>query len=65
MHDAIATALGTREQADALANAISGARTRVPQEHLARVRAMIGPERAALCASLPRTARELVAQDCI
>jgi predicted nucleic acid-binding protein len=60
MHDAIASALGTREQADALANATSGARMRVPQEHLARVRAMIGPERAALCASLPRTSRELV-----
>jgi len=61
MHDAIATALGTREQADALANAISGARMRVPQEHLARVRTMIGAERAALCTSLPRAIREFVA----
>jgi predicted nucleic acid-binding protein len=61
MHDAVAIALGAREQADALANAISGARMRVPQEHLARVRTMIGPERAALCASLPRAIREAVA----
>jgi predicted nucleic acid-binding protein len=45
MHDAIGTALGTREQADALANATRGARMRVPPEHLARVTAIIGPER--------------------
>jgi len=61
MHDAVAAKLGAREQADALARAITGARMRVPQEHLARVRAMIGPERAASCASLPRIGRELVA----
>jgi predicted nucleic acid-binding protein len=61
MHDAITAALGTREQADALANAISGARMRVPQEHLARVRTMIGAERAALCTSLPKAVREFVA----
>ena len=61
MHDAVAGALGARGQADALANAILGARMRVPQEHLARVAAIIGSERAALCASLPRTVREVVA----
>lgn len=61
MHVAIGAALGTQEQADALANAISGARMQVPQEHLARVMAIIGPERAASCASLPRAVREAAA----
>ena len=60
MHDAVAAVLGTQGQADALTNALSGARMRVPTEHLAKVRIMIGPERAALCASLPRAMREPV-----
>jgi predicted nucleic acid-binding protein len=58
MHDAIASALGTQGQADASANALNGARMRVPPEHLAKVRTMIGPERAALCTSLPKVMRE-------
>jgi predicted nucleic acid-binding protein len=61
MHDAITAALGEQRQADALVNALNGARMRVPPEHLARVRAMIGPERAALCPSLPRATREAAA----
>jgi predicted nucleic acid-binding protein len=61
MHDAIGAALGAREQANALANAIRGARMQVPREHLARVTAIIGPERAASCASLPRAARQAAA----
>jgi predicted nucleic acid-binding protein len=59
MHDAVAAALGVQGQADAIANALNGARMRVPPEHLDRVRTMIGPERAALCTSLPRATREL------
>jgi predicted nucleic acid-binding protein len=35
MHDSIGAALGARQQADALANAIRGARMQVPREHLA------------------------------
>jgi predicted nucleic acid-binding protein len=61
MHDAIAAALGAQAQADALANALNGARMRVPPEHVAGVRTMIEPERAALCTSLPKATREAVA----
>ncbi len=58
MHDAIATALGTDRQADAIVNALRRARMQVPPEHVAKVCALIGPERAAQCASLPKLARE-------
>jgi predicted nucleic acid-binding protein len=61
MHNAIAAALGAQGQADALANALTAARMRVPPEHLARVCAIIGAERAASCISLPKIARESVA----
>ncbi|WP_146006681.1 hypothetical protein [Bradyrhizobium forestalis] len=57
MHDAIALAIGVQAQADALLSALNGARMHVPSEHLERLRTMIGPERAALCSSLPKTAR--------
>lgn len=57
MHDAIATALGADRQADAIENALTRARMQVPPEHVAKVCALIGPERAAQCASLPRVAR--------
>lgn len=59
MHDAVVAALGVHAQADAIANALNGARMRVPPEHLERVRSMIGPERAARCTSLPRATREV------
>lgn len=61
MHDAVAAAIGAQGQADALASALKKARMRVPPEHLARVRSMIGPERAAICTSLPKAMREAVA----
>ena len=54
LHDAVAVALGEKGQIDALAHALTIARMRVPKEYLAKVRAMIGPERAASCASLPK-----------
>jgi len=57
MHDAIATALGAKWQADAVANALTRARMQVPPEQVAKVCALIGPERAAQCASLPKVAR--------
>lgn len=57
MHDAIATALGADRQAGAIANALTRARMQVPPEHIAKVCALIGPERAAQCASLPKVAR--------
>jgi predicted nucleic acid-binding protein len=57
MDDTIAATLGPDGQADALVSALTTARMRVPPEHLARVRAMIGAERAAACSSLPKAAR--------
>ncbi len=54
MHDAIAAALGPQGRIDALMNALTNARMRVPSEHLARVRTIIGAERAASCPSLPK-----------
>jgi predicted nucleic acid-binding protein len=57
MHDAITAAIGAQGQADALANALNGARMRVPPEYLEKLRTMIGSERAALCHSLPKMAR--------
>lgn len=61
MHDAIAAALGAQGQADALVRALTTARMRVPPEHLDKVRAMIGAERAASCISLPKTTRGAIA----
>ena len=54
IHDAVAAALGAEYQAQALVNALSNARMRVPPEHLGRVTAIIGAERAAMCPSLPK-----------
>jgi predicted nucleic acid-binding protein len=58
-HSVIAGAIGAQGQTDALVNALNIARMRVPPEHLEKVMALIGPERAALCSSLPRTARQI------
>ncbi len=60
MHDAVAAALGAQAQVDALVNALTAARMRVPPEHVARLKAIIGAERAALCTSLPKAARDAV-----
>ncbi len=59
MHGVIAGAIGAQGQADALVNALTVARMRVPPENLEELTALIGPERAALCASLPRAARQV------
>lgn len=58
MHESIAAAIGAQGQADALVNALTIARMRVPPEHLERLMTIIGTDRAALCASLPRAARQ-------
>lgn len=57
MHKSIAAAIGAQGQADALVNTLTAARMRVPLELLEQLMAIIGPDRAALCASLPRVAR--------
>lgn len=59
MQGVVAGAIGTQGQADALVNALTVARMRVPPEHLNKIMKLIGPERAALCASLPRLVRQL------
>jgi predicted nucleic acid-binding protein len=58
IHECIAAAIGAQAQADALVKALTAARMRVPPQHLERLMAIIGPDRAALCASLPRIARQ-------
>ena len=58
MHESVAAAIGAQGQADVLVNALTVARMRVPLELLERLMAIIGPDRAALCASLPRIARQ-------
>lgn len=60
MHESIAAAIGAQGQADALFNALTGARMRVPPQHLERLLTIIGLDRAALCASLPKAARKMV-----
>jgi predicted nucleic acid-binding protein len=59
MHGTVAAALGTQGQIDALVSALTLARMRVPLEYLAQVTALIGIERAAMCTSLPKAAREV------
>jgi predicted nucleic acid-binding protein len=57
MHDAVAAALGTQGQTDALLNALATARMRVPLEAIERVVSLIGKKNAAACLSLPKAAR--------
>jgi predicted nucleic acid-binding protein len=58
MHDAVATAIGSDGQIDALMNALTNARMRVPAEHMEQLTRVIGVERAASCSSLPKHIRE-------
>jgi predicted nucleic acid-binding protein len=57
MHDAIATALDAQGQIEALVNALTRARMRVPVEHLTKITALLGTERIATCMSLPKRVR--------
>lgn len=52
--EAAVAPLGYAAQADAVVKALRGARMRVPSHQLERVIALIGPEAAANCNSLPR-----------
>jgi predicted nucleic acid-binding protein len=58
MHSSVTAALGPLGQSEALSFALRHGRMRVPPEHVARVTTMLGPERSAQCASLPRIARK-------
>jgi predicted nucleic acid-binding protein len=57
MHQSVGAVIGDDGVADALVAALNNARMRVPAEYLAKVRGVIGPERAAMCSSLPRATR--------
>lgn len=56
-HRDVMAALGMTRIADAVLTALKDARMRVLSEHLPNVLALLGPERAALCPSLPKSAR--------
>lgn len=56
-HPAVVGTLGSTALADAIFNALAGARMRVLPHHIAGVVELIGPNRAAACVSLPLEAR--------
>jgi predicted nucleic acid-binding protein len=56
-HDALQSQFSKSSLADAVFNALVGARMRVQHEHLNWVVALIGQDRADLCMSLPRSHR--------
>jgi predicted nucleic acid-binding protein len=56
-HSAVAEALGRSVLGDAVFRALRNARMRVAAEHMEWVVELIGADRAALCPSLPKTAR--------
>lgn len=58
MHGDVQTRLGPALLADAVFRALQEGKMRVLAEHLAWVVGLIGEERAALCPSLPRRARQ-------
>jgi predicted nucleic acid-binding protein len=60
MHQSVAAALGAEKRLDALTRALTHARMRVAPEHLVQVTQMLGPERSAVCVSLPKAARKAV-----
>ena len=60
-HDAIEAALGQIGLANAVFNALYHGRMRVRPRHVDWVVNLIGPERAAQCASLPRSVRSVEA----
>jgi len=62
-HDRVQEVLTRAALGQAVFDALQGARMRVLQRHLAWVVDMIGPERAVLCESLPRSARLAKAVD--
>jgi predicted nucleic acid-binding protein len=57
IHPSVYSKLGRDGVADAIYNALQDGRMRVLPDHLEYVVALIGPERAALCPSLPRVVR--------
>lgn len=58
LHNSTLTAIGEIGQAEAIFNALTIGRMRVPNHLLQSVISMIGADRAGLCHSLPRPARQ-------
>lgn len=56
-HPNVEKALGSEGLAEAVFRALREGRMRVPPQHLEFVRTLIGPTRAAMCPSLPKSAR--------
>lgn len=56
-HESVLAELGRSDLSDAIFNALTLARMRVPERHTNWIIDVIGPERAQLCHSLPRSAR--------
>lgn len=61
VHEHIERVLGKRGQAEAIVNALCGARMRVPPHQIEAVVGLIGSEAAAGCHSLPRSVRTVKA----
>jgi predicted nucleic acid-binding protein len=59
-HQAVQAALGAIRLGEALHNALALARMRVLPRHLGWVLDLVGPERAATCPSLPKSARPTI-----
>lgn len=58
LNDAATVMLGHAAQVEAMMNALQSGRMRVPPEFVDDVVGLIGPQRAAMCPSLPRVARQ-------
>jgi len=56
LHPTVAQAMNDNEHAEAIFNALTGARMQVPSKHIANVIELIGNEKASLCSSLPKGA---------
>jgi predicted nucleic acid-binding protein len=57
MDSALIAAFGVQGQVNLIVNALKIGRMRVPSEHVANIRSIIGEQNAAQCPSLPRAAR--------
>jgi predicted nucleic acid-binding protein len=57
MDPALAAKFGSQGQIDLIVNALKIGRMRVPPEHVAKIRSIIGEDNAAQCPSLPKVIR--------
>ncbi len=64
-HEQVQSAFVKADLADSIFNALTLARMRVHDKDMAWVIGMIGPERASICNSLPRSKRAKVVTECL